>query len=71
MLALHLQGWIQGSSSYANGEVVFPSYEMLSRLKKERGVIIQSNSLCIFPCGLRRAKFPVITREAPVLKHVI
>ena len=56
------QGRIQSFSSYANGEVVFPSYEMLNRLKKPlRGVLIQSNNLCIFPRGLWCAKFSMIS----------
>ena len=32
-LRLNFIIWIQGSSSYANDEVVFPSYEMLNKLK--------------------------------------
>ena len=56
------QGQIQGSSSYANDEVRFPSYEILEKARKRwRGVLIQSNSLSKFPCGLWCTKFRLIS----------
>ena len=60
-LSILSQGRIQSSSSYANDEVVFPSYEMLNMLKTLRVVLIQSNNLCIIPGRLWSAKFPVIS----------
>ena len=33
VIAVRFLGWTQGSSSYANDVVVFPSYEMSNRLK--------------------------------------
>ena len=39
------QGQIQCSSSYANDEVVFPSYEMLKRLKNIQEVPLFSQTI--------------------------
>ena len=40
-----IQGRIQCSSSYANGEVVLPSYEMLNRLKNVQEVSLYSQTI--------------------------
>ena len=47
-----LQGQIQGSTSYANDEVVFPSYEMLNRLKNVSEVSLYNQAIyAYFPVG--------------------
>ena len=42
-----LQGWIQGSSSYANDEIVFPSYEIKKQAKRrfKRSLQVQSDNI--------------------------
>ena len=54
-----LQGRIQGSTSYANDEVVFPSYEMLNRLKNVSEVSLDNQAIyTYFPVGFDAQSFP-------------
>ena len=54
-----LQGRIQGSTSYANDEVVFPSYEMLNRLKNVSEVSLYNQAIyAYFPVGFDAQSSP-------------
>ena len=68
-----LQGQIQGSTSYANDEVVFPSYEMLNRLKNVSEVSLYNQAIyAYFPVGFdAQSSLRDFPRQPLILKHVV